>query len=212
MENIIVETYSKIKTEITSKLVEFKQIWNKKDDIRIFKELLFCLLTPQSKAENAWEIIKNLEKKNLLFEAKENILVNELRMVRFRRNKAKYVRNAQKLFVKDGKPKITDVLKRFKSPFEIREWLVKNVKGLGYKEASHFLRNVGLGGDLAILDRHILNALSKFGIIEALPKTLTRKKYIEIEEKVRNFSKKVDIPLSHLDFVFWQIQTKRIFK
>ncbi len=212
MENIIVETYSKIKTDIIRKLSEFKQIWNKKDDTIIFKELLFCLLTPQSKAENAWKIIENLEKKNLLFEAKENILVDELRMVRFRNNKAKYVRKAQKLLVKDGKPKIVDALEKLENPFEAREWLVKNVKGLGYKEASHFLRNIGLGEELTILDRHILKALLRFGVIKSLPKTLTRKRYIEIEKNMRGFSNKIDIPLSHLDFVFWQIQTERIFK
>ncbi len=212
MENLVLNTYSAIKTEIVKKLSNFRQIWVKKDDLNIYKELLFCLLTPQSKAENAWEIIKSLERKNLLFYSKENILIEELRKVRFRNNKTKYVRNAQKLFVKDGKPKIVDVLSEFESPFETREWLVKNVKGLGYKEASHFLRNIGLGEDLTILDRHILKALLKFGLIEELPKTLTRKKYIEIEEKMRNFSKGLGIPLSHLDFVFWQIQTERIFK
>ncbi|GAJ17855.1 unnamed protein product, partial [marine sediment metagenome] len=26
---------------------------------------------------------------------------------------------------------------------KLREWVVKNFKGLGYKEASHFLRNIG---------------------------------------------------------------------
>ncbi len=212
MKSLILDTYTAIETEIIKKLSAFRQIWEEKDDIKIYKELLFCLLTPQSKAENAWEIIKNLERKNLLFEAKENILKDELRMVRFRNNKAKYIRNAQRLFVKDEKPKIVDTLKGFKNSFEAREWLVKNVKGLGYKEASHFLRNIGLGEDLTILDRHILNALLKFGVINKLPKTLTRKRYIEIEEKMRDFSKGLGIPLSHLDFVFWQIQTERIFK
>ena len=212
MKSLILDTYTAIETEIIKKLSAFRQIWEEKDDLKIYKELLFCLLTPQSKAENAWEIIKNLERKNLLFEAKENILKDELRMVRFRNNKAKYIRNAQRLFVKDGKAKIVDTLKGFKNSFEAREWLVKNVKGLGYKEASHFLRNIGLGEDLTILDRHILNALLKFGVIDKLPKTLTRKRYIEIEEKMRDFSKGLGIPLSHLDFVFWQIQTERIFK
>jgi len=212
MESLIFETYDNIKPEILKKLQEFSQIWESKDDLKIYKELLFCLLTPQSKAENAWEIIKNLERKSLLFEAKENILKDELRMVRFRNNKTKYIKNAQRLFVKDGKPTVVDVLDRFEDPFDAREWLVKNVKGLGYKEASHFLRNIGLGEDITILDRHILKTLLKFGIIDVSPKTLTRKRYIETEEKMRDFAKSIGIPLSHLDFVFWQIQTERIFK
>jgi len=41
-------------------------------------------------------------------------------------------------------------------PFEAREWLVNNAIGIGYKEASHFLRNTGVE-KLAILDRHVLS-------------------------------------------------------
>lgn len=89
---------------------------------------------------------------------------------------------------------------------------MKNVKGMGYKEASHFLRNIGLADDLAILDRHILKNLKIFGIIEEIPKSLSKKKYLEIEEKMRNLANEVNIPLSHLDLLFWSKETGEIFK
>lgn len=54
---------------------------------------------------------------------------------------------------------------------------------MSYKEASHFLRNVGFGENIAILDRHILRNLVKLEVIDELPKTLTPKLYLEIEEK-----------------------------
>ena len=63
---------------------------------------------------------------------------------------------------------------------ERREWLVKNIKGLGFKEASHFLRNIGFD-DYAIIDSHILDLLERYKFIKP-PKTLTRKKYMEIEK------------------------------
>ena len=89
-------------------------------------------------------------------------------------------------------------------------YLVKNVKGLGLKEASHFLRNTG-HENLAILDRHILKNLAKLNIIE-LPKTLTPKIYFEIENKFQNFSKEVNIPMDELDLLFWSMETGEIFK
>ena len=68
---------------------------------------------------------------------------------------------------------------------EARERLfVLDVKGLGMKEASHFLRNVGRGKTIAILDRHILKNLKKYGAIDGVPTSLTKKRYLEIEGKI----------------------------
>ena len=92
-----------------------------------------------------------------------------------------------------------------------REWLVKNIKGYGYKEASHFLRNIGKGFELAILDRHILKNLVEFNVIDGIP-ALTKKKYYEIEKKMKEFSERIGIPMAYLDFVLWYKQTGRIFK
>ena len=95
---------------------------------------------------------------------------------------------------------------------ETREWLVSNVKGFGYKEASHFLRNIGFGSDIAILDRHILKNLKKHGVINEIPKTITKKNYFEIENRMRDFSKRSGIPMAHLDLLFWSNETGEIFK
>jgi N-glycosylase/DNA lyase len=99
------------------------------------------------------------------------------------------------------------------SVINMREWLVSNIKGYGYKEASHFLRNIGLGRDIAILDRHILKNLKKFSVINKIPDSVgPRKIYLEIEEKMRRFSRDIGIPLDALDLLFWSLQTGFIFK
>ena len=67
---------------------------------------------------------------------------------------------------------------------ERRAWLVDNIKGLGYKEASHFLRNIGFD-DYAIIDSHILDLLERYNLIKQ-PKTLTRKKYTENRKHLTN--------------------------
>ena len=89
---------------------------------------------------------------------------------------------------------------------------MQNIRGLGYKEASHFLRNIGLGEDIAILDRHILRNLAMIGLIEDTPNSMSRKKYLQIEGEMAEFAKQIRIPLSHLDLLFWYKETGEIFK
>jgi len=86
------------------------------------------------------------------------------------------------------------------------------VKGIGLKEASHFLRNIGLGGDIAILDRHILKNLARLGVIQSVPPTLTSRRYLEIESSMKEFARSTGIPMDHLDFVLWYRETEDIFK
>jgi N-glycosylase/DNA lyase len=94
----------------------------------------------------------------------------------------------------------------------MREWLAETVRGMGYKEASHFLRNIGQGSEIAILDRHILRNLIRLGIIEGIPEGLVRKQYLQIEDRMRILARKIGIPLHHLDLVLWYRETGEIFK
>ena len=136
----------------------------------------------------------------------------ELNLVRFKNQKAEYIVEAKKLFLINNKISIKPKIEHINSVLNKREWLVKNVKGMGYKESSHFLRNIGFGEEIAILDRHILKNLKLFGVIKVIPKTLSAKKYSEIEKKMINFSKQIKIPLKHLDLVLWYRDTGEIFK
>src|SRR5438445_10756870 len=100
----------------------------------------------------------------------------------------------------------------FYNPFKLREWLVENVKGFGYQEASHFLRNIGLGEGFAILDRHILRNLNRLGVIPEIPPTITKKRYLEIEEKLRRFAAEIGIPFADRELLVWSRETGWIFK
>jgi N-glycosylase/DNA lyase len=191
--------YNKKKSEIKLRLEDFKR----NDDH--FYELCFCALTPQSNAYRCDECIKVL--KNNKFISNDFRIENILRKyTRFHNNKSKYL-----LKIKDEKDKIFNELDKLIDPVAKRDYIVKNVKGLGLKEASHFLRNIGYT-NLAILDRHILNNLHKLKVIKELPKTLTPKKYLEIERLFQVFSKKINIPMDELDLLFWSMQTGKVFK
>lgn len=107
---------------------------------------------------------------------------------------------------------IKPILSKFNDVNKLREWLVNNIKGIGYKEASHFLRNIGFGKNIAILDRHILRNLKIFGVIKEIPKSISKAKYMKIEKIMAGFAKEVDIPISHLDLLLWYKETGEIFK
>ena len=204
------EEYKTKKREIKSRLRYFRNIY-KKDDKDIFSELCFCILTPQAKAVVCDECIKRLQNKKLLLKGSKRNIRSCLKGVRFPNNKAGYIIAARNSF-KNGKAlNIKDRID-IKDIYKTRDWFVKNVKGFGYKEASHFLRNIGFGKDLAILDRHILKNLKKYGVIKNIPVSLSKKNYIEIEDKMKKFFRKLNIPIEDIDLLFWSKETGMIFK
>jgi len=92
-----------------------------------------------------------------------------------------------------------------------REWLAEHVKGFGYKEASHFLRNVGYV-NVAILDRHVLRVLAEHGLIDEVPKTLTKRRYLEIEKRLEGLAQTLGLSLGELDLYLWQMKTGKVLK
>jgi N-glycosylase/DNA lyase len=203
--------YRERRDEIQKRLQEFKQVMEWRDE-EVFAELCFCLLTPQSSAKTCWDAVTKLKQQTLLLKGAPVELEPLLRQVRFGEGKARYIVEARNTFSKDGRLELKPRLASFYNPYELREWLVENVKGLGYKEASHFLRNIGLGEEFAILDRHILRNLSRLGVITEIPATITKKRYLEMEEKLRRFAEKIGIPMADLDLLFWSRETGWIFK
>jgi N-glycosylase/DNA lyase len=207
------ELYLSIKNKIRSRLNDFKRIWKTGNEEDIFTELVFCILTPQSKAKSCDDAVGCLLERDLLLKGNKSQIAKELRgKVRFHNTKAKNIVEVRKLFSERGKLSIKKQIARFNNARETREWLVENIKGLGYKEASHFLRNIGKGENLAILDRHILKNLELLGVIEGIPTSLSKKKYLEIEKRMKEFAENVKIPMSHLDLLLWYKETGEVFK
>lgn len=213
MTEELLEAYEIKKHDIKKRLEEFKTVFDQSDE-KLFSELAFCILTPQSKAKTSWNAVQALEKNNLLLNGGKEKIAPFLQAVRFHENKSMYLVEARTLFTENGKINIKDKISDVKdSPVLFREWLLKNVKGLGMKEASHFVRNVGLSkNQLAILDVHILKNLAELGVIDEIPKSLTKKKYLEIEGEMKNFSEKIGIAMDELDLLLWSKETGMIFK
>ncbi|UCF09101.1 MAG: N-glycosylase/DNA lyase [Thermoplasmata archaeon] len=205
--------HHKLKEQIVERLKDFHVIWERGSEEDIFAELAFCLLTPQSKAKSCEIAVGCLIEEDLLFFGTQSQIARALRgKTRFHNTKAGNIIRARKLFSRNDGMAIKKVISDFADAYEAREWLVNNIRGMGYKEASHFLRNIGMGEELAILDRHILKNLATLGIIAEIPGSLSKKRYLEIEDKVKRFAKNVKIPASHLDLLLWYKETGEIFK
>jgi len=199
---------SELSKTIDKRLKEFESFKNKNTK-EWFSELCFCILTANSKAVTGLKIQDELKAKGFC-EYSHDLIRETIRKNkhRFHNNKANYIVSARvHINIKDKIKKIT----KQKGEHEAREWLVKNVKGLGYKEASHFLRNVGYKS-LAILDRHILSLMEESGFIKEKPKTLNKKNYFEIEEIFKKIAEILKMSCAELDLYMWYMKTGEVLK
>jgi len=202
--------YKKSKSAIKKRLRDFKDSY-KKDDRHVFSEFCFCLLTPQAEAVECDKAINKLKKTGLLFNGQPKVISPYLKATRFLNKKAEFIVGARGVFTEKGRFHIKDYIDE-KDILKTREWFAENIKGMGYKEASHFLRNIGFGEGLAILDVHILKNLKAYGVIKKIPSSLTKKEYLRIEGRLRDFCGKINIPMDELDLLLWSRETGFIFK
>ncbi|HTY44122.1 MAG TPA: N-glycosylase/DNA lyase [Patescibacteria group bacterium] len=197
---------SEIKNTVEQRMHEFEEL-GKKGSNEIFKELCFCLLTANFSAQGGIKIQKEIgDGFSVLSEEDLAKKLSELGH-RFPNARAKFIFEARKYH-----DNLKNILNQFESDADARNWLADNVNGLGMKEASHFLRNIGYK-NLAIIDFHILDILARHELIEKpLKKSLTSKKYLEIEKILKEISDKVNLPLGELDLYLWYKETGKILK
>lgn len=205
-------TYEVIRPEIETRLSEFGDVWRNGTDRDLFLELVFCLFTPQSRARSCWKALGDITENGLVFTGASDEIADNIRAVRFRFNKSRYLVAAREMFTENDRISIRPRIAEWDDVMALRDWLVTNIKGLGYKEASHFLRNIGMGHELAILDRHILKNLVLLDVIGSVPGTLSVNKYKEVENRMRFFSQGAGIPMDHLDLLLWYREAGEIFK
>lgn len=204
--------YRAKKPLIVERLAEFKAVSRKGDRV-IFEELCYCILTAGSSALMGQRTVEAL--KDLLLTGSERELQERARAhrVRFWRVRPSYIVRTRE-YLKDACGlRLLRLLESIDDPLERREYLAKNraIKGLGYKEASHFLRNIGFPG-YAILDKHIVNSLRELGVIPKGLRPASRSGYLAIEKKLRKFSEEIGIDMDHLDLLLWSRKTGKILK
>ncbi|HEX7723847.1 MAG TPA: hypothetical protein VF397_16920, partial [Pyrinomonadaceae bacterium] len=210
----LLATYPERRKQIRSRLREFRGVWQTASDARLWEEMVFCIFTAGASAKMGLRSVEAL--RPLLQSGAQEAMTQALIAAgahRFPNARPAYVIVTRDYLRESFSMRLRERLISFRGPIERRDWLANEprVKGLGYKEASHFLRNVGFKG-YAILDKHIVRCLSELGVIDSPKPPTTRGRYLQVEGDMRRFAKESGINFDELDLLLWSMKTGEILK
>lgn len=211
IENIVA-THRARRSEIAARLAEFRRVRAERSDSRLWEELVYCIFTAGASARMGLRSVEAV--RHLLESGSQQQLAEALQSRhRYPNSRSGYIAVTRQYLRTDCGMRLSERLEGFRDPLERRDWLARErgIKGLGYKESSHFLRNVGFSG-YAILDKHILRSLAEIEIIESPRPPTTRGRYLETEERLKHFARDIRIDFDELDLVLWSMKTGEILK
>ncbi len=183
------------------------------------RELVVCILGSQVRHEMATTALERLEQAQLLhddwwsgsrdtFESKvfdvlsgRTLHFQEKWCYRFPKARSQQLAKARDAIAEKS---LSERLSKFSDPKRVRKELVKDISGLGPKQASMFLRNIGRCYDLAILDTHVLRFMDVKNLL-CLNKTKinTVKAYERAERIAVNYAKELGYPVGYMDWAIW---------
>ncbi|HSK62484.1 MAG TPA: N-glycosylase/DNA lyase [Pyrinomonadaceae bacterium] len=210
----VVAAHRARRKEIRKRLGEFDEVWRKGSDARLWEELAYCIFTAGASARMGLDSVAAV--RPLLLDGEAEAMTAALKKAgahRFPVARPQYIVVTRNYLRAQFGMALRKRLREFSDPVERRDWLAqeKQVKGLGYKEASHFLRNIGVKGH-GILDKHVMRCLAEVGVVDSAKPPQTRKKYLEVEQQLVRFAKDIRVDFDELDLVLWSMKTGEILK
>ena len=207
-------THKARRGEIRARLEQFRDVWRGGSDEQLWEELVFCIFTAGASARMGLRAIEAI--RPLLSNGKREDMTLALRTAgahRFPVERPGYIVVTRNYLREHCGMALRKQLASFADPLARRDWLAreKQIKGLGYKESSHFLRNIGLMGH-AILDKHVMSCLLDLKVVESAKPPATRARYLETEERLRSFAREIRIDFDELDLVLWSMKTGEVLK
>lgn len=192
----------------------------------LWRELVACILGSRVRYDVAYSAIERMEEANL-FSARQtmansslyeesvfNALMNTNESDNNPGGKNRYPfpwlragqvsKAAQTLYSRGGT--IKSLLEKAQDEREARRHLAKNIAGLGPKQASLFLRNIGYAEQVAVLDVHVLTYMDWVGLIPSPVKTVrTMRQYEMLEDTFIEYSDLFGFPPDRLDVAVWVV-------
>ena len=207
-------THAARRKEIRARLREFHEVWRTASDERLWEEMVYCIFTAGASAKMGMRSVEAL--RPLLQSGAKREMTRALVAAgahRFPNARPAYVVVTRDYLKSSCSMRLRERLDGFQDSFERRDWLARDpgVKGLGYKESSHFLRNIGFKG-YGILDKHIVRCLFELGVVESPKPPTTRARYLETESKMRRFAEGAGIDFDELDLLLWSMKTGEVLK
>ena len=207
---------SRVSFEVNRSLSEST---DERNEQLLWKELLCCILSSQVHYQLARSAADAIEDAGTLRSPSDcwQGIANDLRDVLSRRfhfdgRAQRYRFPATKscqiaktcVAIRSQSGSLTKLLSEYNDVRILREWLVHHAPGLGPKQTSMFLRNVGVTLDFAVLDRHVLNYMAFLGLLEndwGFPASLAR--YELIETRLRCHADTLGYRVGVLDWAIW---------
>jgi N-glycosylase/DNA lyase len=216
----VVNEYSELKVSYN-----LRKSWIQMSEKELWEELCICILSsnvPYELALSAFYHLRNhdflaYEKiaanpnvaQEIAFELSRRIFLPRRkdgsgRKYRFPNVRSRDIAKAAVTLYIENKG-LVQLLENSNSEAETRDFLAKYISGIGLKEASHFLRNIGFSNSLAIVDTHIITFLEEVGAIhESKTKTVTPRAYIEMERKLQSICSNLGVGISLFDMAIWR--------
>jgi N-glycosylase/DNA lyase len=193
-------------------LAEFELVGRTGSPETLFEELTFCIFTAGASARMGLRSVEGI-RPILMSGSARDIQRALVGRHRFPNNRGTYVYETREYLREHCGLRLREALTSLSLADERRDFLAANrsVRGIGYKEASHFLRNIGYRG-YAILDKHVLTRLAELEVIETPKPPSTKNGYLVIEERLKGFANSIGIDFDELDLLLWYTKTGEILK
>lgn len=196
-----------------------------RDENKLLSELVLCILSSQEKYEVALAVIKELRKQNALRVPKNKTEFSEIksqvkstlqkpveykshqrsytRRLRFFVKKTKYIIDTiENIYLNDLT--IHDILRQEECIQETRKNIINYSYGLGPKQASMFLRNIGYHTEFAVLDKHVIDYMKLMGLTKVSETNFSSiSTYQKMEMKLKAYAESFNLSLMHLDLAIW---------
>lgn len=209
---------------------DLRKSWVEFSENELWGELCICILSSNVPYDLALSAFYHLREKRFL--DPEGIILNSnaarligyelsksiyqpkrkdgsLRKYRFPNVRASDIEKAALTLYCENDSGLIELLKNSASERAARDFLAKNISGIGLKEASHFLRNIGYSKSLAIVDTHIIAFLTEVGELSDRINAVTPRVYLKLEAKLMNLCNDLGLNMSLFDMAIWKYMREK---
>jgi N-glycosylase/DNA lyase len=189
--------------------------WTGLSEEELFSELASCIIGSRITFEKAKNVSELLKRNELLtpqglieqprtYEKRIHSILREQKCL-YAKSKARYIVSTSISIYSNKHTSIRKILETANDQYAARDILVELCLGIGFKQASLFLRNIHYADDLAILDTHVINYMRLMGLEDDVGQGLTQRMYLSYEDRLRKYSEKFNTSVAQLDISIWVV-------
>ena len=186
--------------------------WTSCTEEGLWRELVACILGSRVRFESACRALERMDQQRLFSAARRGTRFDEYEIdirgvlsngYRFYRIRAQQVRcAAESIYGCDQT--IRGILEETNGVRQARRRLSHRIPGIGPKQASLFLRNIGYSEWVAIFDVHVLSYMCWAGLTDTELKSVsTVEQYEKLEEAFVERAQMYGFPISDFDVAVW---------